>query len=156
MVGDENIYMCCGHKTGRTLFDPHSTLKSVLSKKKKIPWCQLLFWSFAYFPHFEKLVSEPKAKDASWQMVFLFSKLVSAWILLSATSDSRWMWPKRFPRTLAQYVLIPAFPRHSVYLTIGEEEHPRSSHNPEFWWLGVLQCFTSLNWGIPLFPPPFF
>lgn len=50
--------------------------------------CSMTFWGVQC--RFEKLVSEPKAKEVSGQMVFLFSKWVSAWMLRSATSDFSW------------------------------------------------------------------
>lgn len=46
--------------------------------------CSMAFWGMQCF---EKLVSEPKTKDVSRQTVFLFSKWLSVWLLLSAPSD---------------------------------------------------------------------
>lgn len=97
MVIDENI-CAMDHGTARIPFDPHRTLKSVLSKNK-IPVVNfhlaqlhpphggsMTFWGVQCC--FEKLVSEAKAEEVSWHLVFLFSRWASAWMLLSVPPDS--------------------------------------------------------------------
>lgn len=97
MVIDENI-CAMDHGTARIPFDPHRTLKSVLSKNK-IPVVNfhlaqlhpphggsMTFWGIQCC--FEKLVSEAKAEEVSWHLVFLFSRWASAWMLLSVPPDS--------------------------------------------------------------------